>query len=715
MVWLPVPHILKVAWDATKLGVALKGYKRERALVKAKENQVVTYKRKAATKQIRKLFEAGKYEEFARLYIPDLVMDKLLDLKDLWWSIWDIYWIFLLLRIFLVFNPYNTGYIHPDEYFQSLEVTAGDVFNINVHRTWEFNTTQPLRSPTVTYMVYGIPLTLVKIVNSLLYHYLGLNVVGPLLVDLLPRVVLLLLSFCIDFMVYKICVLYKHSFNQCLTTLSSSYIMLIYSTRSFSNTLELVLTSVLVYLVAHCMRRSDETIYLQELVQDKYSQAQSIRERVDINKKRKKIPPHDYKYIIPIGVLCGIGIFNRPTFVFYAFAPMFFWLQRGVASHSMFSPFQTFNFRIVLLTPIIVTTFIIMIFTDSLYYGDLTIKKLWNLNMTYSDWKVAPFNFIMYNAVPGNIISHGEHPRYTHVLVNLPLLLGPLAPVFVVRFLNWILDACYLPWMKKPAMRNVYALTLFTTVVPLICLSFVRHQEARFLIPVLPCIVLMCAHNLRFKVYGFKPLLTLWYIFNVIAMVWFGFVHQAGVMPVQKFIGRMTHDDNPPPYINLVYSHTYMPPRFPLFQPTEFDLDTFEGYITNNNTKYLVQDLGSVETSTLNTKLTDLVSRSQYIASKRGMPMQTYLIIPDFLLTQLEKEAGRSLSFQHLYQTFPHVSVESFDKLQMEFHDIRGHLNLESVLTGTVNLLTAFSLNVVNVTLGASVNSVNINSSQESR
>ena len=53
--------------------------------------------------------------------------------------------------------------------------------------------------------------------------------------------------------------------------------------------------------------------------------------------------------------------------------------------------------------------------------------------------------------------------------------------------------------------------------------------------------------------------------------------------------------------------------------------------------------------------------------------------------------------------------------IKMEFHDIRGHLNLESVLTGTVNLLTAFSLNVVNVTLGASVNSVNINSSQESR
>ena len=107
----------------------------------------------------------------------------------------------------------------------------GDVFNIDVHRTWEFNTTQPLRSPTVSYTLYGIPLTILRVINTCLYHYLGINIVGPLLVDLLPRLVLLVLSFSVDFMVYQICVLYKHNFNQCLTTLASSYIMIIYSTR----------------------------------------------------------------------------------------------------------------------------------------------------------------------------------------------------------------------------------------------------------------------------------------------------------------------------------------------------------------------------------------------------------------------------------------------------------------------------------------------------
>lgn len=35
------------------------------------------------------------------------------------------YWIFAILRIFLTLLP-QTGYIHPDEYFQSIEVIAGN-------------------------------------------------------------------------------------------------------------------------------------------------------------------------------------------------------------------------------------------------------------------------------------------------------------------------------------------------------------------------------------------------------------------------------------------------------------------------------------------------------------------------------------------------------------------------------------------------------------
>jgi len=697
---------LKVAWDATKLGVALKGFKKERALVEAKKNQVKVFTRKEASKELRRLLDEERYEELARCYLSDKIMDKAHDLLDLWWSIWDIYWLFLLFRFALVFMDGNSGYIHPDEYFQSLEVTVGDIFGLNVHRTWEFNTTQPLRSPSINYLIYGVPLSGLKVFNFVLHHYLGINIIGNFLLRLTPKLVLFLLSLVVDFLVYQVCKLYKHSYNQCLTTLASSYVMLVYSTRSFSNTLELVLTSLLMYLVAHSMKWSDETVYLQELVQEKYSKAETIRDRVEIHKKRKKIPAHDFKYTLPIGVICGLGIFNRPTFILYAFVPVFFWFQRGVANHSMFTPFQTFNCRVVVLIPVIIATSLCLIFTDSIYFGDITFKKLWHLSMNYTDWKVAPFNFVMYNLVPGNIVEHGEHPRYTHTLVNLPVLLGPLAPVFLLTVAQFFLDMCYQPWNKKPSVRTVYGLTLFSSLVPLACLSLFKHQEARFLLPILPSIILMASHKLRYKVLGYRPLLSLWYMFNIACVVWFGYVHQAGVLPVQRHLGGLKEDSTE--YINLVYSHTYMPPRYPLLQPDSVNQDEFPAYILNNNTRYLVQDYGSIETEILHSRLIDLVSRSRYISTKQNIRMKTYLIIPKFLLDQLSFTSRSSLQLDVLYSRFPHVSVESLDKLDLDIYDDFGDVSVMSMMNGALRSLSGFSLDVVNVTLAANVKTVDI-------
>ena len=68
----------------------------------------------------------------------------------------------------------------------------------------------------------------------------GWTIIGPYLIGFIPRFVMLLLSFISDYTTYQICILYKANFNQCLTTLASSYVMLIYSTRTFSNSIEMV-------------------------------------------------------------------------------------------------------------------------------------------------------------------------------------------------------------------------------------------------------------------------------------------------------------------------------------------------------------------------------------------------------------------------------------------------------------------------------------------
>ena len=62
--------------------------------------------------------------------------------------------------------------------------------------------------------------------------------------------------------------------------------------------------------------------------------------QVAATRKKKLIPDHDFKYFLPISVLVVVGTFNRPTFPAFAAAPVFFWLQRGVATNSFFTPFQ---------------------------------------------------------------------------------------------------------------------------------------------------------------------------------------------------------------------------------------------------------------------------------------------------------------------------------------------------------------------------------------
>ncbi len=239
----------------------------------------------------------------------------------------------------------------------------------------------------------------------------------------------------------------------------------------------------MLYLSAHCLKRTSETVYLHAMVHESYVKAETPKEKVKINKKKKLIPPHNFKFFLPISILAAVGVFNRPTFAAFIVVPLFYWFQRGVTTDSLVSPFQMFNFRMASLAPGAIITALIFIFVDSLYYGDITLTKLWRLTMDWKDWKVAPFNFIMYNVVPGNLDQHGSHPHWLHALVNLQILYGPLGICALYSAINFVAEIFMNDWKNKPGVRTIYALTMFTFIVSLAALSVFPHQEPRFLIP----------------------------------------------------------------------------------------------------------------------------------------------------------------------------------------------------------------------------------------
>lgn len=194
-----------------------------------------------------------------------------------------LYWLLVALRIALTFAP-QTGYIHPDEFFQSIEVISGmllfstmfqrslpkipllfptgDHFDIDVYRPWEFNTTFPIRTAFIPQLVVGFPFAILKILSPYTFHFLGFSLKRPYFFVLFPRLFMCALSFLSDYFLYKICCMYGQNYRVRLVTYASSYIMLTYATRTLSNSIELVLTAALLYFVAQCMAYSEKVSFL---------------------------------------------------------------------------------------------------------------------------------------------------------------------------------------------------------------------------------------------------------------------------------------------------------------------------------------------------------------------------------------------------------------------------------------------------------------------
>lgn len=85
-----------------------------------------------------------------------------------------------LLIVRLGLGIFGTGYIHPDEYFQNGEVTAGtlrlqdqtsmssdttpsgEIFGFHTLRTWEWGSALPVRSVLPPYITTGLPFLFAK-------------------------------------------------------------------------------------------------------------------------------------------------------------------------------------------------------------------------------------------------------------------------------------------------------------------------------------------------------------------------------------------------------------------------------------------------------------------------------------------------------------------------------------------------------------------------
>ncbi|KAI9791170.1 MAG: alpha 1,2 mannosyltransferase [Piccolia ochrophora] len=386
------------------------------------------------------------------------------------------YLVLLLVRLYFAFSP---SYLHPDENFQGPEVIASHIFPYTSHLTWEFTTSNPIRSVLPLWPTYGLPMLLLKWLWS--GHGDGLdNHVPPSVVYWTLRLLMFALSFVLeDWAVHELVQSPKQR-RIAVLLVASSYVTWTYQTHTFSNSVETLLVAwslVLIQRIVEAKNRS--SLFASGM----------------------------------LAFLAVFGIFNRITFPAFLFIPC---LQ--LIPHFLRKPFSLLSFGLSALL-----TSASAIALDTSFYN----QEPFSFSSLLQSPIITPLNSFRYNISTANLAHHGLHPYYQHFLPNLIQLLGP---AYILLFLPFLSNSA--SSFTRSSIRPLVSALSGTLV-----LSLAAHQEARFLLPSIPLIL----SSIRLPRSHPRLFLAAWIVFNAFFGMLMGAYHQAGVVPAQTFLS--THPD----------------------------------------------------------------------------------------------------------------------------------------------------------------------------
>ncbi|NXQ28058.1 PIGZ mannosyltransferase, partial [Alaudala cheleensis] len=432
----------------------------------------------------------------------------------------------------------QSGYLHPDEFFQAPEVMAGDILNLQVYYPWEFLSSSPCRTVVFPLMTSGVTYWVIKSLQQLDICSSCINSY-TLLVS--PRLLFTIFSFILDYSVYQLAPFWGADPWKALALLAGSYVTLVFYTRTFTNTLEGLLFALLMVLVSS--RKSSG------------SSAKPTSSSL-------------------IGVITTAGFFNRPTFLAFALMPLLYWAGLIVDPQKSIKILINHFLKFILCACFTASVFIT---ADTFYFTSLSLDNLYSTNKSslidviaqlHDKMVVTPFNFLSYNLNPHNLALHGTHPRVTHFTVNGVMLFGILHILAISAgfkmLKQYVHQIMLVRWRHRgqPGLlvhsEGSPTLLLFY-FVPLAFLSLFSHQEPRFLIPlILPLVLFSASPNRAVK---WKLLIVL---FNLLGALLFGCLHQGGLIPCLFHLEQLIHSPAPsshPQHYTLLFAHTYMPPR----------------------------------------------------------------------------------------------------------------------------------------------------------
>ena len=435
--------------------------------------------------------------------------------------------VLVLLRF--VSAMFGTGYVHPDEHFQSIQPAFRDVFSSGgetdetqsttmvkelTHIPWEYTAKMPVRSSIAHALMASVPYRIWLKISPTRSSTWWLFAA--------PRAMMTLYSLIVDFVAITIV---KRISDKAQNTsspvrylpllLATSWPMFVIHARPFSNGMEATIFA----MVLIGMMDSTTTYRSNE----KKTAKEGLKEDV---------------VLVLRGALIAVGIFVRFTFAIFVAPLMVFESFRFLQTPKLMMEFLRRS-SIVAVSFAVVASAIAKL--DAKYY-----------ERTEEEFYFAPWHALVYNVKFAGK-HHGEHFRLTHLMLNGFVLFGPAYALCVWKLIKETV-------LKKKNTKENGSETsqslrpiLYSSFASIAVLSISSHQEARFLLPAMLPVLTVASYELA-RLYEnetpvavkdkdtnktsggvrvkFSLFWLVWVTFNASVTIFYGFAHQARISSV---------------------------------------------------------------------------------------------------------------------------------------------------------------------------------------
>jgi phosphatidylinositol glycan class Z len=169
-------------------------------------------------------------------------------------------------------------------------------------------------------------------------------------------------------------------------------------------------------------------------------------------------------------------------------------------------------------------------------------------------------------------------------------------------------------------------------------------------------------------------ILKVWYTMNILTTLFFGFIHQGGVIQLNEFMSTYSQQAvRQHSQIHLVTSHTYKLPESMFVLPSSAIVYTNSetGMKHRNARRFFIYEYGSMDIELMFKRMKVILDAAELKLSMKNIKYEVLVAIPSskaIELTRLFSEHSKLMNYNEVQIFYPHLSTEAFPDVYTTHH-----------------------------------------------